>query len=131
MARTAAFAFIALLLVGSALAGAPAYDAPPPSTNCNRSCWKAPNLFGLKNTLFRLCKAQVSIIDTNETKRGSGKSGAPKYGVCGTFIYYKFANNDQLKAFQQCQSKQSLYINQVVNKGYKQILTSPPKYSRC
>lgn len=128
MARTAAFAFIALLLVGSAFAGAPAYDAPPvspcfavrsgfcyliaaggtmsrpgvavhactqlwgwllsqacllaclvwscssvlicivttastnlqPGTNCNRSCWKAPNLFGLKNTLFRLCKAKVS-----------------------------------------------------------------------
>lgn len=33
----------------------------------------------------------------------------------------RFANNDQLKAFQQCQSKQSLYVNQVVNKGYKQV----------
>lgn len=37
--------------------------APPswlqPGTNCNRSCWKAPNLFGLKNTLFRLCNAKV------------------------------------------------------------------------
>lgn len=32
---------------------------------------------------------QVTIISTNETKKGSGKSGAPKYGVCGTFIYYK------------------------------------------
>lgn len=27
------------------------------------------NLFGLKNTLFKLCKAKVAIIDTNETKR--------------------------------------------------------------
>lgn len=34
---------------------------------------------------------------------------------------HRFANNDQLKAFQQCQSKQSLYVNQVVNKGYKQV----------
>ena len=53
-------------------------------TNCNRSCWASNNLFGLKKTLFAICKAQVTVVQTNETQLGSGVSGAPQYGVCKT-----------------------------------------------
>lgn len=52
----------------------------------------------------------MTIVETNETKRGSGISGAPKYGVCQTYIYYKFANNALLTAFQKCQSTQTAYV---------------------
>ena len=43
----------------------------------------------------------------------------------------RFSSWGELNAFQTCQSKQSLYVNSVVNKNFKQILTAPPKYSRC
>jgi hypothetical protein len=45
------------------------------NTNCNRSCWKAPNLFGLKNTIFQLCGVYntVQILQTNETFRKGTK----------------------------------------------------------
>ncbi|PSC76817.1 nitrate ABC transporter substrate-binding [Micractinium conductrix] len=85
----------------------------------------------LKNTLFRLCGAKVVIVETNETKRGSGRSAAPKCGLCNTYIYYRFASNALLTQFQLCQSKQAAYINNVVNKNFKQVLKAPPKYSRC
>ena len=44
--------------------------------------WPPPGaLTRLKNTLFRLCGAKVVIVETNETKRGSGRSAAPKCGA--------------------------------------------------
>jgi hypothetical protein len=46
-------------------------------------------------------------------------------------VHCRFATWTALNAFQTCQSKQSLYVNSVVNKNFKQILTAPPKYSRC
>ena len=190
---------------------------PPTTAPACRPPMRPPaRRFGLKNTLFRLCNAKVTIVETNETpKRGSGKSGAAKYGawggwgggrrsaahalvraratppcahhlctraaalraacsapcrvcaqhftraaraacaadhreraaaassppagaglllslsthphlfpplplvpppgVCKTYIYYKFANTALLTAFQLCQSKQALYVNNVVS----------------
>lgn len=48
-----------------------------------------------------------------------------------TYIAYRFNSNAELKTFQDCQSVQSLFINNVLNKGYKTPLVNPPKYFRC
>ena len=43
-----------------------------------------------------------------------------------TRLARRFNTNTELRNFQNCQSVQKLFIDQVLNKGYKTPLTNPP-----
>ena len=101
-------------------------------------------LEGLKYTLFKLCKANARVLETKPGKYGCGERGWGKgtrrggharpsnalpphtTNRAGTYMYYRFGTNAELRKFQDCQSAQKLFIDQVLNKGYKTPLTNPP-----